>query len=196
MKVQVVTLLAVALLLTACSPGPIRMQDVQALSKNYRDFTVIVEVIDGKRVELSAPQGDDAQGKQKGWVGFARGEYGIIRFATTEYPEKTECTEHSDTTAEWVLTEVVLSRDGDKKDQKGEDFGERLHGWIVNAFPTLSVNGYLVKEPIDSAQTSAVLINANNNAGQQMAFYQIEVQRCDGEGDPIRTDPGIGNRGK
>jgi hypothetical protein len=144
----------------------------------------------------SPPQGDDTSGRQNGWVGFARGKHGLIRFAMAEYPEKNSCTDDPETSAEWVLTEVVLSKDGDKKNQKGKDFGERLHGWIVSAFPTLSVNGYLVNEPVDTARTFATLVNINNNAGQQMAFYQIEVQRCDGTGKPVRTDPGIGNRGK
>jgi len=194
MKIQVMMLMAL-LLLTACSPTPGRIQNDEAFSENNKDFPVELDVIDGELVVTSPPQGDDSTGKQNGWVGFPQGSHGLIRFKLKGEEGKIGCTNDPKTSAEWVMTQVVLSKFGDKETQKGEKFGTRQTGWIARAFPTISESGYLVNESISTAQTSAVLINLNNNNGQQMAFYEIEVQRCDGSGEPLRTDPGIGNRG-
>lgn len=185
----------VVLMLAACSPGPIRVQNNEASSRSFEEYTVDLEVINNKLEVTSDPQGTEADGKQKGWVGFAKGNHGIIRFVLKGEAGKTGCTDDVETSAVWVITRVALSKFGDKDTQKGVRFGREQDGWIAHAFPTISPDGYLVNEPINKAQTSAVLLNVNNNNGPQTAYYEIEVRRCDGVGGPLRTDPGIGNRG-
>ncbi|HET6564590.1 MAG TPA: hypothetical protein VFG52_04185 [Xanthomonadales bacterium] len=168
----------------------------QAMSGDFEEYTVNLVVDSGKLEIDSPPQGDDTENKKNGWVGFARGKYGTITFALPGYREKPNCTDDPETSAEWVITEVVLSKFGNKNDQKGRNFGEKQTGWITHSFPTLSEDGYLVNEGISTARASAVLIDVNNNSGREMAFYQIEVRRCDGTGTPLRSDPGVGNGGR
>lgn len=196
MKIQLALVLAMALLLAACSSSPPRAMNDLVKSDDFEQYLVNLVVDDGELKVVSPPQGDDAQGKKDGWVGFARGKYGIITFALPDHLERPKCTADPATSAEWVMTEVVLSKDGNRNDQKGKNFGDRLTGWIVNAYPTLSEDGYLVNESVGTARSFAVLMNVNNNSGRQMAFYEIEVRRCDGTGTPLRTDPGIGNGGR
>jgi len=196
MKIQIMALIAVALLLVSCSPAPIQIQNDAALSRNFEEYTVELKVVDGKLEVISDPQGDDVTGKNKGWVGFARGTHGIIRFVLLGEEGKTGCTDDPGTSAEWVMTQVALSQSGNRTTQKGRDFGDRPPNWMAKEFPTISVNGYLVNEPTSTAKTSAVLINVNGNSGRMMAFYEIEVSRCDDPGVKLKTDPGIGNAGR
>jgi hypothetical protein len=197
MKIQMVFVTVLALLLTACSPSPPRAAYPEAFSDDFEEYVVLLEVKDGKLAIISEPQGDDARGRKNGWVGFAKGKFGTITFAMKDYETKTACTNEPATRAEWVLTKLMLTTWEDANTEKGEKFGSRQKGWLRKAFPTLNNDyGVAVNEGITTAQTSTVLLNANNNNGQQTAYYEITASRCDGVGDPLVTDPAIRNGGR
>ena len=191
---SMVSIICILLILVGCAPLNDGTSDPRANS--YEAFTVEMEAEDGKIVILSKAQGSDNNNKQKGWVGFAKGTHGIITFNLIDANNKTSCDSDPANSAEWVITQVALSKKGDPATEKGERFDSRQNGWIQNAFPGIDKNGILFDESIETARTSAVLVNANNNSGYQAAYYRIQAERCDGTGSPIETDPSIGNRGR
>jgi hypothetical protein len=189
-------LIVLIVLVTVACAGP-RSGEGGPKDNTYEGYTVNLEVVDGKLVVTSVAQGDDSSGKANGWVGFARGTHGTIEFALKDYKTRKKCTGNPADSAEWVLTTIALSKKGEVSTQKGERFGERQNGWIQNAFPGIDENGYLIRDmDLRRATASQVLVDLNNNNGNRIAYYEIEVRRCDGTGQPLKTDPGIGNKGK
>jgi len=195
MNTSKLLILGIVLAITGCA-GP-RNEQNGPKPNTYEEYFVMLEVVDGKLVITSPAQGDDAQGKANGWVGFGRDTHGRIVFAFKDYLTRSRCTGNPADSAEWVLTTVALSKKGDPSTQKGKGFGERQSGWIRHAFPGIDENGYLIKD-MDLRRASAfeVLVDANNNSGKQTAYYELEARRCDGTGEPLKADPGIGNKGK
>jgi hypothetical protein len=194
MNISRLMILGLVLATTACAAPPNGMGGPR--NNTYEEYFVWIKVVDGK-VTLSPAQGDDSQGKADGWVGFAKGTHGRIVFAFEDYATRRKCTGNPADSAEWVLTTIALSKKGTESTQKGKNFGERQTGWIQSSFPGIDEKGYLIKDmDLRRATADQVLVDINDNNGRQVAYYEIEIRRCDGTGSPLKTDPGIGNKGK
>lgn len=195
MKTTSVLILGIVLIITGCASP--RSGEDGPVYNSYEEYFVMLKVDGGKLVIASPAQGDESRGKANGWVGFAKGTHGRIVFAFEDYQTRMKCTDNKADSAEWVLTTIALSKTGNASTQKGRGFGTSQTGWVQNAFPGINKNGYLVKDvDLRNARSAEALLNNNSNNGKQVAYYEIEARRCDGTGEPLKVDPGIGNGGR
>lgn len=195
MKFLISCVLFLAILLSGCRTAP---ADLDMSTTDFESYTVVlVPNLQTNQLDvISDAQGSDKDDKQKGWVGFARGKYGSINFALNELPAKSACTNNPATSADFVITKLELTKNGDPQIQKGKDFGTNQNGWIEKAFPQMnSANGVVIDVEKSKGSTSFVLENKNNDRSQRTAYYQITATRCSDDLSLV-TDPGIGNGGR
>lgn len=149
------------------------------------------------RLDILTPAaGWGKAGKKNGWVGFARGKFGTVTFSMKEESAHTTCTIDPDTSADWVLTKIELTKNGHPPTQKGHDFGTRQKGWIERAFPQMDPSdGSVLDVDKSKASISFVLDDLNNDRNPRYPYYQITATRCS-DGLSLMTDPGLGNGGR
>jgi len=179
---------------TACAPYTTK--SINLLSSDFESYTVILEpdLVDDVLDIKTGAQGFDSAGKEKGWVGFAVGKNGIITFTLNALPTRSVCTDVADTTAEWVISKIELTKTGNPVTQKGNNFDTSQTGWIDNEFPQMdSTNGRINDKGIGTISVNVQ--NLNNNRGRQNAYYRITAKRC-ADGKELVADPGIGNGGR
>lgn len=186
----------VALLLTACqTPAPIRSLDIQDL-KNYG---VTIKVTGGKLKASSAAQGWKSKGKKDGYVGWEKGQSGLVFFNLKNEDSGHVCGDSSKgKDAKWVITELYLSAfpEGPSADEKGQ-FGGEQPAWLKEAFPQVDLsNGKVFKTDKKDGVTFLSLANANEQVGEKFIYYQITAEECKEGGKKLTLDPGIRNGGK
>lgn len=187
-------LIGAAGLISGCAPAT----SLNLLSTDFESYTVVVvpNVAENRLDIITPPQGLDATGKNNGWVGFGRGKYGTILFTLNELPSRPACNADPALSAEWVLTLVQLTKNGNPVTQKGNNFGTSQQGWIEDAFPQMdSQDGVAFAATKDSGRTRFTLENLNNNNGRRDAYYQLKATRCS-DNLELTTDPGVGNGGR
>jgi len=193
MKIQHLLVMSILLLCAACARLP---TEINILSSNFENYPVILRpnLATQKLDIVSPPQGDQKQGKKNGWVGFARGKNGTILFTLDALPSKPVCTADVTTSAEWVISKIELTQNGNPQEEKGNNFGTSQSGWIVGAFPQMNPgNGKIEDASIDSI--AIAVWDLNNNNGAMTAYYQITARRCS-DGYELKTDPAIRNGGR
>ena len=186
------------------------MGAANAFAAKYKPFTVELKPPTGSDTELevvSNPQGIDKSGKEKGWVGFGEGDVGTITFDLRGEgggsDAKNQCHD-SGPSAKWVITNIRLSDNGDVATQKGLNFGNPQHEWLVQAFPGVEEDtGVIYDVDKSKGTTSVAIFNMNDHPaswGVKIAYYEVTATKCSNGGpDPdttATTDPGVGNRGR
>lgn len=146
---------------------------------------------------LTKAQGYKARGRRYGYVGYAPGESGLTFFAVKNKRKALTC----EGGADWVITHVQLTTEGDPDEQKGTGFGSEPPDWLPLAFPEVDPDNGDLFGPVDASDGTAYLPvnNANAQEGFQMIYYQVTLSPCDDAGgtlSPISTDPAWGNGGK
>jgi hypothetical protein len=189
-RLKILTMIVVVAC-TACATTTINL-----LSTDFESYTVILTPNLGTNVLdiVTGPQGSDSVGKQNGWVGFALDKNGTITFTMNALPSKSVCTGVADTTAEWVISKIELTKTGIPATQKGINFGTAQNGWIETAFPQMDESNGNV-DAVGIGTISVVVQNLNNNIGMQNSYYRITAERCS-NGDELMADPGVGNGGR
>lgn len=190
----------VALALTLMTAGCV---SINILDTDYQGFTVVLEPDEptpGTWVleVLSEPQGWEAglgePVKKRGYVGFEPRKFGSVTLVLNQLPFKTKCTGNAATSADWVITQIALSKNGNKNTQKGNNFGSNQGGWLSSAFPQADDDGIVLDVPRSEGVVSFTVGNRNNNNGRQWAYYQVTATRCS-DGVTAVTDPGWQNGG-
>ena len=193
MKIQHFMVMTVTIFCAACA-GP-RME-IDLLSSDFENYQVVLEPdVELKLLKVITPaQGWEKDGKNAGWVGFARGKNGTITFTLNALPVKPVCTADAANSAEWVISKVELSKNGNPQSQKGSNFGTNQKGWIEDAFPQMNPDNGVIKG--GGTGTIAVVVqDLNNHRGGQTGYYQVTAKRCS-DGLELVTDPGFGNGGR
>ena len=183
-RLTVVLLMAGLFLVSGC-------KSINVLNSSFEGYVVSMEEDSGALVIRTGPQGWEANvpGKMPGYVGFAPNSNGIIVLALTEdFPT---CEDGAD----WVLTKIELSKNGNPVTQKGHNFGANQKGWLTTAFPQADEKGVVLDVGKDNGTTSFVVGNQNNNRGRQWAYYRVTATNCS-DGSEIMTDPGWQNGGR
>lgn len=192
---SIIPLMLICLLgLSACTQGYRTLSlDPQ---KNKRFFVKLKPKPAQDELEIkSPPQGYNSSGKKDGYVGFGEEEYGTITFYLQGEEMGAQCSDGAD----WVITEVALSDEGDSN-EKGTRFNMEQDDWLVEAFPgTAKSSGINYTATKDTGYTTIAVVDENDHPaawGLKMAYYRITVTNCDDENDVLVSDPGVGNRGK
>jgi hypothetical protein len=195
MKMQHILVMIIALLCAACASPP---REINILSSNFENYTVILRPnpkAQSPVLEIVSPaQGFESDGKKNGWVGFSRGKNGTILFTLDALPSKPLCTDDPANSAEWVISKVELTKNGNPQTEKGNIFGTPETGWIESAFPQMNSSNGVIEDPAIGS-IAVVVQNLNNNNGAMTAYYQITARRCS-DGYELKTDPGLRNGGR
>lgn len=183
-QLSIVLLMASLVLISGCT-------SINVLNNQFESYVVLMEESSGTLDILSGPQGweSSAADKEPGYVGFAPDRYGIIVLSLNE--SFSSCA----TGADWVITKIELSKNGNPGTQKGINFGSNQKGWLTTAFPQANDDGIVLDVSKDTGTTSFVVGNQNNNRGRQWAYYQVTATKC-ADGSEIMTDPGWQNGGR
>ena len=192
-KIQPLFVMTIALLCAACTSPP---EQLNLLSQDFENYQVIlIPSLAEKRLDVySEAQGWEKDGKNKGWVGFAPGKSGTITFTLNALPLKPVCTADEATTAEWVISKVELTKNGNPQTQKGHNFGSEQRGWIERAFPQMDPETGKIEG--GGIGTIAVVVqDLNNDRGKQTGYYQVTARRCSDDLELV-TDPGFSNGGR
>ena len=188
--------LAVASLMAGCP-------SINLLDTDYQSYTVVLaptEPTPGNWVldVLSEPQGWEAGSgdpvKKRGYVGFAPHKFGSITLALNQAPLNSKCDSDPAKSADWVITGIELSKNGNRDTQKGMNFGTNQSGWLTSAFPQADDDGIVLNVPKSEGVVSFTVGNRNNNNGRQWAYYKVTASRCS-DGQTAVTDPGWQNGG-
>ncbi len=196
MKTFITLTIILFLVGVGCVPGK-RTNDFMAADNKL--FTVLMQPkpAKGELQIKSIPQGYGKGGKKNGYVGFGEGEFGTITFALKGEETGDQCA--PDGSAEWVITKIAFSDDGDPATEKGNNFGKEQDDWLVNAFPGVAKSdGVLYDEKAADGSSSVPVIDLNDHPkaeGVKIAYYQVIATECE-NGMTVETDPGITNRGK
>jgi hypothetical protein len=68
--------------------------------------------------------------------------------------------------------------------------------WLRDSFPQVNLNtGVVYSAGVNSATSSAVIVNFNDHDGEQFIFYEVAASDC-AESEFPRTDPRIQNKGR
>jgi hypothetical protein len=180
------------------------MGAVNAFAAKYKPFTVELKTPSGSDTELevvSGPQGIDKGGKKDGWVGFGEDDLGTITFDLKGEgggSTKNQCHD-SGPSANWVITKIRLSDNGDAATQKGLNFDNPQAEWLVHAFPGVEEDTGVIYD-VDKSEgtTSVAIFNMNDHPaslGPKIAYYEVTASKCSSD-KTATTDPGVGNRGK
>lgn len=186
---KLIAIVMFAVMLTGCA--------TQSLSpKKSKNFGVSMEVKQGQGTVklLSKAQGWKKSGKKDGYVGYAQGESGFTLFTIKKEDLAATCADG----AEWVITQMALTTQGDANKQKGVEitFGKKQPAWLFDAFPDVDLNtGFLLDVGIQDGRTFLIVNNANNQVGEKMIYYKVTLSPCDG-GKAYSTDPAWGNGGR
>ena len=193
-QLTVALLMASLALISGCA-------SLNVLNDQFESYVVLMEEDSGTLEILSEPQGwlsdptdcDDPDNpnypcKKNGYVGFAPKKDGIIVLALKE--SFSTCA----TGADWVITKIELSKNGNPNTQKGHNFGSNQRGWLTTAFPQADDKGVVHDVSKDNGTASFVVGNQNNNRGRQWAYYQVTATKCS-DGSEVMTDPGWQNGG-
>ena len=180
--------------LSACTQGYRTVSTDPAKNKRY--FVKLKPKPAQDELEVkSPPQGYNKDGKKDGYVGFGEGEYGSITFYLQGEEMGAQCADGAD----WVITEVALSDEGDSE-EKGTRFNMEQDDWLVEAFPgTVQSTGINYSATKDTGHTLVSVVDENDHPaawGPKTAYYRITVTECDDESEVLVSDPGVGNRGK
>lgn len=186
---KLIAIIALTAVLTGCA--------TQSLSpKNSKNFGVSMEAKPSQNTVklLSKAQGWKKSGKSEGYVGYAQGESGFTLFTIKKEDLGATCASG----AEWVITQMALTTQGDENSQKGTDdtFGKPQPAWLSDAFPDVDPKtGYLLDVGIQDGRTFLIVQNDNNQVGEKMIYYKVTLSPCDGS-DSYSTDPAWGNGGR
>ncbi len=205
MKFVIVCLLFLSAMLLGCSaqgPNPpmtVFSRDVAAIQ-----YGVVLQPTANKLMVRTAPKGWERNGKKDGYVGFAKGESGLLTFGLKGEDVGSYCPFNTDGTADWVITKIELSATGDPVTEKGTNFGrdQSAYPWLKEAFPGVDLSNGRVfpaigKNPEDKneGRGSVTIFSANEQAGDTFTYYQVTATRCS-SGATVETDPGIRNGGR
>lgn len=186
---KLIVIAVCALMLTGCA--------TQSLSpKKSKNFGVSMEAKPGQGTVklLSKAQGWKKSGKNNGYVGYDQGESGFTLFTIKKEDLSATCADG----AEWVITQMALTTQGDANSQKGAEttFGKKQPAWLRDAFPDVDLDtGYLLDVGIQEGRTFLIVDNANNQVGEKLIYYKVTLSPCDG-GQSYSTDPAWGNGGR
>jgi len=193
-KTLVITMVMISLVATACTT--IYRTDLVIASKN-KPYNVKLKPKPAENIlKINSPaQGNGKTGKEDGYIGFGEGEYGTITFFLQGENDGTTCEDGAD----WVITQIALSDEGDEATQKGSNFNSSQEIWLTQAFPgTDPDTGYIYNETKETGSTIVSITDKNDHPiswGALMAYYKIIATNCDDD-STLTADPGIGNRGK
>ena len=202
MKTRIVVIVTTDILVAACTPpGVIKPDDVKA-QKIYAVTVVPKKNQQVWRLEIvSKAQGWKKANKKNGYVGFDVDEAGWTFFHVKNEDLAARCTDESDS-ADWVITGLRVSVDGDEATLKG-DFGGTQPAGLARSFPGVNlVNGQLVDIPVNNAVPFLAVYNANGQNARadgepRLIYYEVEVSPCHDQVDePLTTDPAWGNGGR
>lgn len=161
-------------------------------------YGVVLQPTGSKLKVISKPKGWNKAGKKDGYVGFAKGESGIITFGIKNSEVGDSCPAY-DGGASWVITKMELSGTGDSATEKGDNFGgdQTAQGWLQQAFPDVDLSDGVIFEAatLEEGRTSVSIIDANNQIGRTFAYYQVTATKCS-DGTTVQIDPGVGNGGR
>ena len=141
---------------------------------------------------LAKAQGWNKNGKNNGYVGYGPGESGLTLFTV----KKEDLSDTCAGTAEWVITRMRLSSEGNTTTEKGSKFGAAQPAWLQEAFPDVDLaDGVLLDVSKEEGRTFLIVQNDNAQAGYRFIYYELTLTRCS-DGLALVTDPGWGNGGK
>jgi hypothetical protein len=190
MKIKLFMILAFMAALPGCSELAI-YTDVHKGLKNF------VVWLDPKPAQSTVkitnlPQGWNKKNKKDGYVGYAKGESGMTFFGVKQKNLGGSCNKG---TADWVITRLRLSAEGNTTTEKGSGFGSPQPEWLLDAFPDVDLsNGVLFEADKTQGVTFLPVYNANGQRGYKFIYYEVTLAKCEGE-LLLTTDPGWGNGG-
>ncbi len=199
MKIKLFMVVFLMAGLSACAPTQ------KAVSYNMvialKNFGVSLEPKPAQNtVKISSKaQGWKKNGKKEGYVGYAKGETGWTFFAIKKENLGDSCpSEDGSGTAEWVITQLLLSATGDEVTEKGNNFGNSqvLYPWLKESFPNVDLtNGVLFDKTKDQGVTFLPVYNANGHEGEKFIYYKLILSQCSST-KVLTTDPGWRNGGR
>ena len=194
---QIFLNLTIALLvigLTACSKPA--QQDPVSMRVAPKKADIEFTVTNAGGLKALKPQGNQSctgDGPKDGCVLFDRGEAGIITFGIKNGKKDALCDDRPPQ-PQWVIRQIRLTSSGDLATGKG-DFTVPQPQWLQDSFPQVNLKtGVVYSAGVNSATSSAVVVNFNSHAGEQFIFYEVTASDCDNSEFP-RTDPRIQNKG-
>lgn len=180
--------------LSACSKPAQQEQDSLRVAPKRAAIEFTVTADNG--LKTLKPQGNQSctgEGQKAGCVLFDRGEAGIITFAIKN-GKKDEVCDGNPPEPQWVIRQIRLTSSGDLATGKG-DFTASQPQWLQDSFPQVNLKtGVVYSAGMNSATSSAVVVNFNSHAGEQFIFYEVAAADC-AESEFPRIDPRIQNKG-
>jgi hypothetical protein len=193
MKIKLFMVVLLMVGLSACAHNPLMVNTTNV--KLFKNFGVSLDPKPNQNTVkvTSKSQGWNKNNKKNGYVGFAKGETGWTFFGVKKEDLGDSCSGD----ATWVITQLLLSGEGDTGTEKGDDFGDPQPQWLQEAFPNIDLaDGSLFKtNHKNEGVTFLPVFNANYQVGYKFIYYQLTLTRCS-DGLPLTTDPGWGNGGR
>ena len=202
MFTRILIIVAAVSVLASCTHSNIIKPDVVKAQKIY------AVTLEPKKIQQvwqlkvnSKAQGWQKGSKGNGYVGFEQGESGWTFFHLKNEDLDAGCTTGGDS-AEWVITGLNISTDGNPTTLKGT-FGGNQPSGLLKSFPGVNLaNGQLVKRALNDARPFLAVYNANGQNPREdgeprLVYYEVEVSPCMGQVDQaLKTDPAWGNGGR
>jgi hypothetical protein len=171
---------------------------------NPVDFTVKVFPRQDGTVEIeTGPQGNNASGKGRGYMGYGHNEAGWTTFQIKgQRPYLTCADDDGQGPSPWVITGLRLSDTGgdvyDAKkgttQQRGSNFGTPVNEAVWQSFMLVDrTTGVLFKADKDTALSFLQVYNYNML--EALVYYELELTRCRDE-HVVVADPVWGNGGR
>ena len=205
MKVPIASLLILSAILGGCATQGTNPPTATFMKNHAKlQYGVVLQATNHSLIVKTPPKGWENSGKKYGYVGFAKGESGLVIFGIKGEDVGKLCSDNTDGRVKWVITRIELSATGDPVSEKGNNFGvsQAAYPWLKEAFPGVDLsNGRVYPSEglpdVDKngGRTSAAIFSANEQVGDTFAFYRVTAAPC-GDGDPVQTDPGIRNGGR
>jgi hypothetical protein len=161
------------------------------------DFKNFVVWLDPKPAQNTVkvktpPQGWKKKNRKDGYIGYDKGQSGITFFGVKQKNLGGSC---ETDTADWVITRLRLSANGNETTEKGSGFGTSQPAWLQEAFPNVNLSdGILFETDKAHGVTFLPVYNANAQKGPRFIYYEVTLTNC-ADGSSLTTDPGWGNGG-
>ncbi len=201
MKILTVCILALlALLLTACAPNQYHPNESHHINAAEIQYNVVLKPT-GNQLKIDGKaKGWKKDGKKNGYVGFDKGQSGLVTFGIRKESVGDTCAavgEEGDAT--WVITKILLTATGNPSTEKGSNWGgdQSAYPWLKEAFPgvDLTDGSIFTTKNLMEGRSSVSIYSANEQVGETFTYYKVYASKCNGSA-VAETDPGIGNGGR
>lgn len=190
MKIKLFMVVVLMAALTGCTQLVFNTEALKA-SKNFGVWLKPKPDQDTVKIKSKA-QGWNRTNKKDGYVGYAKGESGTTFFGIDEKNLGASC---ETGTADWVISRLRLSVNGNEVEEKGSGFGSAQPAWLKQAFPDVNLtNGVLYEATSTKGVTFLPVYNANAQEGPKFIYYEVTLTNC-ASNSTLTTDPGFGNGG-